>query len=696
MKSFIKMSCVICALSLFSLAWAQDRGVYRVPRQAREALMQMQATVRHGSLGGDFVAELTPQQAESLRQSGFGIEMLFASTKAEDAALRSQDGFDEFHSYDQMRSSFISYAASHPNIAQYVILGHSVQNRELFALKISDNPLVEENEPELAFWGNIHGNEYAGGELPYMYALYLCDNYGIIPAVTQYVNNNEIWCIPLINPDGRVLGQRDNVNGIDLNRDFGYEWYGQGSSPSPFSQIETRTVLEFCLQHNITLSTTFHCSGDVVFYPWGYAPQNVPDLGIINRLVSRYASVAAYAFGNSWEDYETHGELLDDLYGRQGGICLTVEVSNSSTNINQTYSRNQSGMNLFCNLAGEGLHGVVTDAQTGDPLWAAVWIAGDPIPAYTDPEVGDLHRLVTPGTYNLTVWANGYIPQTINGVTVAVGSPGQFQASLQPGGSESAFMVTSVNQRDPNNAHANVTYPSYALGAPDGKPCSLGASGFIVLDMGLGHEIVNGAGNDFTVTEAIFPRDPNPESYRVYAGDAYTQNALIGTATGTASFDLGSAGVTSTRYLKILDNSGASPNLPYAGMDLDGITVLNSDALAILEPSGPAPVPSEIGLSVFPNPFNPTTTFSFELRAASFVTLEVFDVNGRTVGAHGMRPIVGGVGSQGARHAPLQETWYPAGSHEITFDGSGLPSGVYLYRLTAGENIANGKMVLMK
>ncbi|MCX6640364.1 MAG: T9SS type A sorting domain-containing protein [bacterium] len=74
----------------------------------------------------------------------------------------------------------------------------------------------------------------------------------------------------------------------------------------------------------------------------------------------------------------------------------------------------------------------------------------------------------------------------------------------------------------------------------------------------------------------------------------------------------------------------------------------------------------------------------------------MFDVNGRAVGAHGMRPIVGGVGSQGARRAPLQKTWYSAGSHELSFDGSGLPSGVYIYRLTAGENIANGKMVLLK
>ncbi|MCX6641748.1 MAG: SBBP repeat-containing protein [bacterium] len=96
-----------------------------------------------------------------------------------------------------------------------------------------------------------------------------------------------------------------------------------------------------------------------------------------------------------------------------------------------------------------------------------------------------------------------------------------------------------------------------------------------------------------------------------------------------------------------------------------------------------------------PNPFNPTTTIRFDLPIAAQVTLEVFDINGRNVGAHGMRPSGGG-GSAGARSAPLQETWYYVGSHEIIFDGSGLPSGVYLYRLTAGELTANGKIVLLK
>ncbi|TKJ42106.1 hypothetical protein CEE37_00055 [candidate division LCP-89 bacterium B3_LCP] len=89
-------------------------------------------------------------------------------------------------------------------------------------------------------------------------------------------------------------------------------------------------------------------------------------------------------------------------------------------------------------------------------------------------------------------------------------------------------------------------------------------------------------------------------------------------------------------------------------------------------------------VQVYPNPFNPTAVISFELRVASWVELNVFDINGRTV------PV-------GARHAsPMINSWRDAGAHEVTFDGSNLASGIYIYTLTAGDYTATGKMVLMK
>jgi len=93
-------------------------------------------------------------------------------------------------------------------------------------------------------------------------------------------------------------------------------------------------------------------------------------------------------------------------------------------------------------------------------------------------------------------------------------------------------------------------------------------------------------------------------------------------------------------------------------------------------------IPTSFSLTAYPNPFNSTATLRFQLPVAGFVTLEIFDVNGRAVGA---------------RHAvPLQNAWHPPGTHHILFDGSELASGLYFYRIQCGDYNAVKKMVLLK
>jgi hypothetical protein len=88
-------------------------------------------------------------------------------------------------------------------------------------------------------------------------------------------------------------------------------------------------------------------------------------------------------------------------------------------------------------------------------------------------------------------------------------------------------------------------------------------------------------------------------------------------------------------------------------------------------------------LPPYPNPFNPTTTLSFQLPVAGIVKLDIFDINGRKVVA---------------QLAALQQpnSWYTPGTHHILFDGAGLPSGIYLVRLTVGDLTRTQKLVLMK
>jgi hypothetical protein len=589
---------IVCLnLGLSSSVAAQERVRYRVPQAARSELIRMRADVHHGSAGGAFTADLTPAQVESLRRSGFDLVAVPVLVPGSGAG-GSQALAGGWTPYAQMRADFMASAASHPTIAEYRVIGHSVQGREIFGLRISDNVQLEEDEPEMVFWANIHGDEFASGEIAYQYALELIDGYGSDPEATQRIDDLEIWVIPLLNPDGHELGTRNNANGVDLNRDLGWNWDGWGGSPSPYSQVETQALQQFCQDNNVSLSSTMHCSGNVFLYPWCHSPHDVPEETLVREVGFLYSNAANYQLLNSWSDYETHGELLDLVHGGHGALCYTAEISNSLAQYANSYSRNRAGMDAFCDVAGQGLHGLVTDAQSGLPLQAQVFISGSEYPAYSDPAVGDVHRIVLPGTYDITVRANGYLPETILGVQVLPGGTTQFAAALQPGGGRHAFFVSAVDQRDPNNAYANLSSPSDALGAPDGAACSLGSEGFIVLDVGAGHAVTDGPGDDLTVTEAVVPGDTGPEPYSVFVGGAFEQGILLGSAVGTASFDLGSVGVASTRYIRIQAGVAPAVNAPLAGMELDAITVLNGPGGAFVD-LGPSGLPGLFGEPAF-------------------------------------------------------------------------------------------------
>jgi hypothetical protein len=79
----------------------------------------------------------------------------------------------------------------------------------------------------------------------------------------------------------------------------------------------------------------------------------------------------------------------------------------------------------------------------------------------------------------------------------------------------------------------------------------------------------------------------------------------------------------------------------------------------------------------FPNPFNPTTEISFSVPAVSHVTLDVYNILGERV-------------------ATLVDKEEPIGNYSIVFDGSKLASGMYIYRLQAGNFIESKKMIQMK
>lgn len=106
--------------------------------------------------------------------------------------------------------------------------------------------------------------------------------------------------------------------------------------------------------------------------------------------------------------------------------------------------------------------------------------------------------------------------------------------------------------------------------------------------------------------------------------------------------------------------------------------LFTTEATVGVEEKKEAAIPTEFSLSQnYPNPFNPTTTVQFGLPKSSEVKLVVYDLSGRVV-------------------AELANGKFEAGYHKIAFDGARLVSGIYYYRLKAGDFTSVKKLTLLK
>ena len=154
----------------------------------------------------------------------------------------NQDNPYGYYTYDQIISIIDSLALNFPSICKKYLMGTSAGGRQLAILKISDNVALDEPEAEIMFDGGIHGDEVGGPQNIILFARELCLNYGVNSMYTDLIDNREIWLYPMVNPDGRVAMSRYNNYGVDLNRDCGYMWNGEGQSTGAFSQVESKTL----------------------------------------------------------------------------------------------------------------------------------------------------------------------------------------------------------------------------------------------------------------------------------------------------------------------------------------------------------------------------------------------------------------------------------------------------------------------
>jgi len=131
-----------------------------------------------------------------------------------------------------------------------------------------------------------------------------------------------------IDNDGDGLINEDWVGGIDLNRNYDYQWAPDPTHGAyPFSEPETIAVRDFVMAHpNIATGFDTHSGAELILYPWGYTLKHAPDFKTLKYLARTYGKMTGYRDIQSALLYPTYGGAEDWMYGNQSIIYFSNEV----------------------------------------------------------------------------------------------------------------------------------------------------------------------------------------------------------------------------------------------------------------------------------------------------------------------------------------------------------------------------------
>ncbi|MBE0638161.1 MAG: T9SS type A sorting domain-containing protein [Bacteroidales bacterium] len=529
-------------------------------------------------LNGDIYREyalmyVTPAELKKIEQTGLRFEV--TKDNLNDYYKDFWETREAYHNYQEIIALMDSLVAALPDLVKKTVYGQSVQGRELSALTITQNVNQYNSRPKVAFDGNIHGDEIGGGENMIRFARWLCQQYSINPEIINLLNTREVWIFPLVNPDGRVNMNRYNANGIDLNRDAGYLWDGEGSSPGVYSQPESKALRQMFYENEFNIHVTYHSGIELFLYPWYFRTDQCPDYNQVTTLANVYVTNSGYTnleSGPGTSLYPTTGSTAESFYGVMGSHGIVMELSSNKqpppSQLMYYFNINLPSMVKMIEYSGYGVGGTITDAITGEPVRATVYI-GNTLPCYSNKTGGDFHKFMVAGTYNIKVKANGYQTKLINNISVTNLSYTNVNIELEPEQHHSIFRVCATRIPGGNMADPGKSWE--VIGPPDGLYYSLGKNGWMVFDMQ--ELVVDGEGDDIIVFEG----DGSPEVFVLYAGATMDGPwVFVGEGNGTSSFDFSGTALTEARYFKIVDDGDGSATVNGAGFDLDAIQALSS------------------------------------------------------------------------------------------------------------------------
>jgi hypothetical protein len=353
-----------------------------------------------GSGIGAFDVRMSPGQYEAFAGTGIRHQILLPDIQAhidqiwaDDARVRAGDDpswFATYRSLAEINARMDQLAAAFPALATVSTIGNSLESRPIRMLRIT-GPGATTTRPAFIIQGTQHAREWVTPHCAMYIADRFLETYATDPQMKEIVDKLDFYFVPVVNPDGYEYSRTTNsqwrknrrVNpgttcrGVDLNRNWGFQWgYDNlGSSPDPcsgtfrgsagFSEPELapmKTLVDTLGQQNrLKVHWDIHANGQSILSCWGYTTNPPPDLALMNTLgqmiKTGMGSVRGlnYPYGQgSVILYLNNGNTRDYSYGTYGAMAWTIEMGGSSF---------QPSVSQILPLAQEALAGLVPVAN---------------------------------------------------------------------------------------------------------------------------------------------------------------------------------------------------------------------------------------------------------------------------------------------------------------------------------------------
>ena len=351
--------------------------------------------------------------------------------------VTSIDSWNFYPTYEAYVSMMEQFEVVFPDLYELFELTTLPSGRKLLFGVIGKSQ-EQDAKPRFMYTSTMHGDETIGFNLMLRLIHFLLTGYGQNDAVTQLIDQVEIWICPNENPDGSyttnnatlIGATRSNSNHIDLNRNYPQVVTGLSSNIQP----ETRAMMDLVDSLSFVMSANIHSGFECVNYPWDFWRSSVrthADHDWWQFVSAEYADTARYyspatymnprgsnfingvTHGGDW--YTVSGSRQDYMNYFSSQRELTLELSFikllPADSLENHWQYNVRSLLNYMKQAAYGLHGIVADRSEGLFLHAAIEIPGydtDGSDVTSSALTGQFYRPLPEGTYDVTIVASGY------------------------------------------------------------------------------------------------------------------------------------------------------------------------------------------------------------------------------------------------------------------------------------------------